>query len=123
MAITYTWDCRTVDVYPTASDAETPPVTETDVVYNVHWRLTGEEVVSGSSYSATNIGTQVVSTENFSDYTTFGDLTNAQATSWVTGSMEAAMTGSVQALYDGVADQIALQITPTSITMQISGSV
>ena len=63
MAITYTWDCRTVDVYPTASDAETPPVTETDVVYNVHWRLTGAETVNGVDYSATNIGTQVVSSD------------------------------------------------------------
>ena len=123
MAITYTWDCRTVDVYPTASDAETPPVTETDVVYNVHWRLTGEEIVSGSSYSATNIGTQVVSTDNFLNYTTFDDLTNAQVTGWVTSSMEASNSGSVQTQYDSIANTIALQITPISVTMQISGSV
>ena len=30
---TYTWDCKTVDVYPTHESL-------TDVVYNVHWRLT-----------------------------------------------------------------------------------
>ena len=34
MATTYTWDCKTVDVYPTNQE-------ETDVVYNVHWIVTG----------------------------------------------------------------------------------
>ena len=38
MANTYTWDCRTVDTYPTHTDPN--EVTESDVVYNVHWRLT-----------------------------------------------------------------------------------
>jgi hypothetical protein len=33
MANTYTWDCKTVDTYPTHNE-------QTDVVYNVHWRVT-----------------------------------------------------------------------------------
>ena len=32
MANTYTWDCKTVDVYPNHDS-------HSDVVYNVHWRL------------------------------------------------------------------------------------
>ena len=34
MATTYDWNCRTVDCYPTDESY-------TDVVYNVHWRVTG----------------------------------------------------------------------------------
>ena len=34
MAVAYTWDCKTVDVHPTQEG-------KSDVVYNVHWRLTG----------------------------------------------------------------------------------
>ena len=34
MAIEYNWNCRTVDVHPTEGD-------ETNVVYNVHWEVTG----------------------------------------------------------------------------------
>jgi hypothetical protein len=32
MSNTYTWDCKTVDVYPTHDG-------HSDVVYVVHWRL------------------------------------------------------------------------------------
>ena len=48
--ITYDWNCKTVDVHPQEEG-------ETDVVYNVHWIVTGTK----EDYSATNIGTQVVS--------------------------------------------------------------
>ena len=32
MATIYTWDCKTVDVYPTEG-------ANADVVYNVHWMI------------------------------------------------------------------------------------
>ncbi len=34
MATIYNWNCKTVDVHPTEGS-------ETDVVYNVHWIVTG----------------------------------------------------------------------------------
>ena len=34
MEVTYEWNCKTVDVHPTKGS-------ETDVVYNVHWIVTG----------------------------------------------------------------------------------
>ena len=46
MANTYTWDCKTVDTYPTHADQE-------HVIYNVHWRVTG----SDGTNEATHIGT------------------------------------------------------------------
>ena len=36
MAIGYTWDVSTVDTYPTKDS-------KSDVVYNVHWRLTATD--------------------------------------------------------------------------------
>ena len=56
MATTYNWNCKTVDVHPTEAD-------HTDVVYNVHWIVTGtsDQLDSeGNPYQASSIGTQTV---------------------------------------------------------------
>ena len=60
MTTTYTWDCKTVDVYPTNQE-------ETDVVYNVHWIVTGtsdELDPQGVAYSSGSIGTQTLSVDD-----------------------------------------------------------
>ena len=46
--ITYDWNCKKVDVHPQKEG-------ETDVVYNVHWIVTGVD----GDYLASCIGTQV----------------------------------------------------------------
>ena len=61
MAIIYSWDCRTVDCYPTKDEQG---VELDDVVYNIHWRLTGTEESGGKTYSATVIGTQMVTADD-----------------------------------------------------------
>ena len=43
MAISYTWDVSMVDVYPSHTDEQSPANTESNVIYNVHWRLIGED--------------------------------------------------------------------------------
>ena len=51
---TYSWNCRTVDCY-TELDSNS------DVVYNIHWRYTAtsDKVDSeGNPYVASSIGTQ-----------------------------------------------------------------
>ena len=70
---TYTWNCRTVDCYPTFED-------NADVVYNVHWRLncTSDKVdAEGNPYVASVYGTQAISTEDIKDFIPFADLDNA----------------------------------------------
>jgi len=112
MATTITWNCKTVDVYPTDQDY-------TDVVYNVHWIVTGtsSEVDSkGNAYIATSIGTQVLDTSNITNFIPIEDLTNAEVEAWTQAAMGAER---VTALEAGVVAAIALLITPTSITMQI----
>ena len=112
MATTITWNCKTVDVYPTDQDY-------TDVVYNVHWIVTGtssELDPSGNAYAATSIGTQVLNTSDITDFTPIEDLTNAEVVSWTQAAMGAEQ---VTAIETGLVSQVALLITPTSITMQI----
>ena len=106
---TYTWDCNTVDVYPSYESL-------TDVVYNVHWRLTGTDATD--TYSATVIGTEMLSVETIQPegFIPVTDLTNAQVSVWVEEQMGADRVAELKASVDS---QIAEDITPTTITMQI----
>ena len=63
--ITYNWNCKTVDVHPQDED-------KTNVVYNVHWIVTGVQ----GEYSVNNIGTQVVKLSEGGTFIPFEDLTN-----------------------------------------------
>ena len=112
MATAITWNCKTVDVYPTDGSL-------TDVVYNVHWIVTGtsSEVDSeGNAYAATSIGTQVLDTSNITNFIPIEDLTNAEVEAWTQAAMGAEQVTAIEA---GVVAAVALLITPTSITMQI----
>ena len=113
--IVYTWDCRTVDCYPTKDEQG---VELDDVVYNIHWRLTGTEVVDTKTYSATVIGTQMVAADDIdpATFVPFDELTNEIATGWWTSAMG---PEQVTNLETSVANQIAGQINPTSITLVI----
>ena len=113
MAIGYTWDVSTVDTYPTLES-------NADVVYNVHWRLTAEDDANqdadGNNWTATVYGTQSVDTSDLSSFTAFADLTSSDVQSWVEAAMGA---DAVTDLKAGLDAQIALLITPTSVTKTI----
>ena len=112
MATTYDWNCKTVDCYPTDGEY-------TDVVYNVHWIVTGTSDTldpEGNAYTATSIGTQTISTSDLSGFTPFADLTNADAVAWTKSAMGAEQVTALEANIDS---QIALEITPVSVTLTI----
>ena len=116
MATTYDWNCRTVDCYPTDESY-------TDVVYNVHWIVTGTSDTldpDGNAYTATSIGTQTISTSDLSSFTPFADLTNADVVAWTKEAMGA---DQVTALEANIQSQIDLEITPTSVTLTIEDPV
>lgn len=116
MATTYDWNCRTVDCYPTDQSY-------TDVVYNVHWIVTGTSDTldpDGNAYTATSIGTQTISTDDITDFTPFADLTNADVVAWTKEAMGA---DQVTALEANIQSQIDLEITPTSVTLTIGDPV
>jgi len=112
MATTYNWNCKTVDVHPTEAD-------HTDVVYNVHWIVTGvsdELDPEGNAYQSASIGTQVVTLDPESEFIPFEDLTNEIAVEWTKAAMGEEQVTSIE---DGIQQDIDLEINPTSITMTI----
>ena len=112
MATTYDWNCRTVDCYPTDGEY-------TDVVYNVHWIVTGtsdQKDSEGNFYTATNIGTETISTSDLSSFTPFADLTNADVVAWTKAAMGAEQVTVLEA---NIQSSIDLEITPTTVTLTI----
>jgi len=102
MAITNTWAIVQMDAYPEADG-------NTDVVFNVHWTLSGVDGTrTGSVY-----GTQSVSLDPAAPFTPYADLTEAQVVGWVRAAMGAEQ---VTALEAAVAQQIADQINPPVVT-------
>ena len=119
MAITYSWDCKTVDTYPTHSDEQDPKNTENDVIYNVHYNLVGSETKSGVTYTANTIGTVAIDVTDLSSFTAFDALTNEKVTGWVTASLEANKSGSVADMKTGVSQSIVDQRIPPTVTKYI----
>ena len=112
MSNTYTWDCKTVDVYP---NHDSHP----DVVYNVHWRLNAEsdqQDADGNNYSAFVYGTHSVNADDIANFIPFADLTNDTVTGWVTTGMG---DDEVASLKSGLDSDIEGQINPTSETKTI----
>ena len=114
MANTYTWDCKTVDTYPTHDS-------HSDVVYNVHWRLNAEsdqQDAEGNDYTASVYGTHSVNADDITNFVPFADLTNDLVTGWVTTGMG---EDEVDNLKSGLDNDIDGQINPTSETKTIAG--
>ena len=74
MAITYTWNVSTVDTYPSVGD-------NSDVIYNVHWRLNAEDDANqdddGNNLTAGVYGTQSLDTSDLSNFTNFDSVTSS----------------------------------------------
>ena len=113
MAISYAWDVSTVDTYPTKSS-------KSNVVHNVHWRLTATDGTNkdsdGNNWTATAYGTQSLDTSDLSSFTNWSSLDAAKVQGWV----EAALTAdTVTTMKAGLDAEIALKITPTSVQKTI----
>lgn len=103
--ITYDWNCKTVDVHPQEDE-------QTDVVYNVHWIVTGTD----GDYSSNAIGTQIVPLSEGGAFIPFENLTNEIVVEWTKEAMGEETVESIEA---GIASQIESLINPTSVTMTI----
>ena len=113
MAISYAWDVSTVDTYPTKDS-------NSDVVYNVHWRLTATDDANddadGNAQTAGVYGSEGLDTDSISSFVAFGSLDAAKVQGWV----EAALTAdTVAEMKAGLDAQIAEKITPTSVQKTI----
>ena len=102
MAVTNTWAVVQMDAYPEEDG-------ETDVVFNVHWTLTGTD----GTYTGSVYGSQSVSIDPDTPFTPYADLTEAQVIGWVQDAMGAEQVASYEA---NVAQQIEDQINPPVVT-------
>jgi len=116
MAISYEWNVGTVDTYPTKDS-------KSDVVHNVHWRLTAtddtnKETIDGVEVNITSevYGSQAVDTSDLSSFTAFADLTASDVQGWVETALGADKVTELKASLDA---QIAEKVTPTSVTRTI----
>ena len=113
MAISYTWDVKTVDTYPSHTDDNSN--TESDVIYNVHWRLTGEDDANndadGNPQQSVIYGSIYLDVSDLSNFTAFDSVTLSNVQSWV----EAALgDDKVTSLKSDIDTQIAAKVTPTT---------
>jgi len=109
MAISYAWDVSTVDTYPTKSS-------KSNVVHNVHWRLTATDGTNkdsdGNNWTATVYGSQSLDTSDLSSFTNWSSLDAAKVQSWVEAALTADTVTTIKASLDA---QITENITPTSV--------
>ena len=110
--ITYDWNCKTVDVHPQEEE-------QANVVYNVHWIVTGTSDKLDSNlvpYSSNAIGTQIVPLDEDGTFIPFEDLTNEIVVSW---TKEAMGDETVESIETSIASQIEDQMHPKSVTLTI----
>ena len=114
MAIGYTWDCKTCDTYPSKSG-------KSNVVHNVHWRLTATDDTNkdsdGNNWTATSYGTQPVSTDDLSNFINWSSLKESDVQGWVETAMGSDTVTAMKASLDA---QIAEKISPTSVTKTLT---
>ena len=120
MAISYTWDVKTVDTYPSHTDDNSN--TENDVIYNVYWRLTGEDDANndadGNPQVSSVYGSIKLDVSDLSSFTAFDSVTISTVQGWVESALGSDGVASLKANIDA---QIAERVTPTSETKIIGG--
>ena len=121
MANTYTWQIDAVDAYPSAQG-------QTNLVYNAHWRVTAtsptthtvtnpDNTTATVPYQSSVYGTQAIVYNASNTYIPSANLTKAEVIGWVQAAMGATAVTALEAALDA---QIALQINPTSVTLQLA---
>jgi hypothetical protein len=106
--VIYDWNCKTVDAYPKDGDLA-------DVVYNVHWIVTGTDD-SVPPVQTSIYGTQVLNTSDITTFIPFDELTNEEVVAWTKSAMGEEKVLELEA---NIVSQIELLINPTSVTLTI----
>jgi len=116
--IDYNWNCKTVDAYVEKAG-------NSDVVYNVHWKLTGSEFVpdsegndppTGRIYSSNHTGVQALDTSEITNFIPWDEVTEVEVEAWTKAAM-----GEEQVLLieTSIATEIALLIAPVSVQLVV----
>lgn len=126
MAISYTWDVNTVDVYPTHNE-------QSNVIYRVHWKLKATDTETYAEeyfnqetqeieeqqvpYKSSVYGKEILDISDLSSFTDFDNVTSSQVQGWLESSLG---SDKVQSIKDQLDAKISEQKTPTSVTKQLS---
>jgi hypothetical protein len=114
MAISYEWDCKTCDTYPTKGG-------KSNVVHTVHWRLTATDDTNkdsdGNNWTASSYGAQSLDTSDLSSFKNWSSLTNSDVQGWVETALG---SDKVTELKAGLDAQIAEKVSPSSVTKTLS---
>jgi len=110
MAINYTWDVNTCDVYPTKSG-------KSNVVHTVHWVLTATDDANndaeGNPQTAFRFGGQELDISNLSSFTNWSSLDAATVQGWVEAALGADRVTEIKSQLNA---QITEKVSPTSVT-------
>ena len=114
MAISYAWDVSTCDTYPTKSG-------KSNVVHNVHWRLTATDDTNkdsdGNPQTSRIYGTQSLDTSDLSSFINWSSLKTSDVQGWVETALGSDKVTAMKASLDA---QIAAKVTPTSVTKTLA---
>lgn len=103
MAITYDWVIEQMNCYPQLDG-------QTDVVFNVSWRLNGTD----GTYSATIYGTIDIQPYTSGEpFTPYADLTQSQVVGWVQAAMGEKQVSEYET---NIEDQIVNQTNPPVVS-------
>ena len=102
MAIKYEWTVVQMDCYSQVG-------TSTDVVFDVHWTLTGTD----GSYASSIYGLQRVTLDPKAPFTSYADLTEAKVVGWVQGGLGAEQVAGYE---EAVAQQLGALANPPVVT-------
>ena len=120
MAISYTWEISNVNTYINYTDEQEPSNTQSDVIYNVHWRLTGEDDANNDEYGnpqhGTVYGSISLDVSDLSSFTAFDSVTASNVQGWVESALG---SDEVKSLKSSIDAQIAEKVTPTIETKTI----
>ncbi len=105
--INYTWNCKTVDAYPQNGEY-------TNVVYNVHYYVLGED--SETAYQSDIIGTQILNTSDITNFIPFDELTNEDIVAWCKAAMGEEQVNQIEAVISAAIED---QVNPKSVTLTI----
>jgi hypothetical protein len=104
MVNTYSWSFPTLSAYPSYEG-------QTDVVFTVHWVLTGTD---GSGLSGSVYGTVGVTYAAGSPFTLYASLIEEQVQAWVVEALGEEQVASYKANID---NQIQQQVSPTIVNL------
>ena len=114
MAISYAWDVSTCDTYPSKSG-------KSNVVHNVHWRLTATDDTNkdsdGNPQTSKIYGTQSLDTSDLSSFINWSSLKTSDVQSWVETALGSDKVTAMKATLDA---EIAAKVTPTSVTKPLA---